>query len=380
MSQNQNETGECGMRIADCGVWVANSRDLTDRRRDTTSLRNTSLPNSSPAAFTLVELLVVITIIAILAGLITGAAINALGRAKEASITLEIQQLSSAIEDFKNEFGAYPPNGMNPGTGVNNSLGNPISKIVDSDFQRMFKKAFPRNNEPTGVIRALAGTGGSASILPGGMSAAEAMVFWLGGFSSDPQFPLSGPGGPSFADTDGDGFDSHDDILENHKRRYEFDLGRLMPRDTNGVFTGRFIIYTVGGVQRRINFWQYAPSGSEQALVYFDTSRHKPAEYDRDLSGAAGLDIFALKQLRAGYSTSAIPTVNDLVFVNKGKFQILHAGLDDAWGNFSAFSIKTAASANDASAVLLFPTGPFTGDIADTVGNFGTGTLEDAQP
>jgi len=29
--------------------------------------------------------------------------------------------------------------------------------------------------------------------------------------------------------------------------------------------------------------------------------------------------------------------------------------------------------------ILLFPTGPFLGDIADTLGNFGTGTLEDAQ-
>ena len=35
-------------------------------------------------------------------------------------------------------------------------------------------------------------------MLPGGMSAGEAVVFWLGGFSSDEKYPISGEGGPSY--------------------------------------------------------------------------------------------------------------------------------------------------------------------------------------
>ena len=31
------------------------------------------------------------------------------------------------------------------------------------------------------------------------MNAAEALVFWLGGFSDDPKYPISGPGGPSYS-------------------------------------------------------------------------------------------------------------------------------------------------------------------------------------
>jgi len=376
MDLNQNETSKFGLRIAECGI----SRDATHRKALPSVGRRLLPLRLAPSAFTLTELLVVITIIAILASLITGAAINALNKAKQTRITLEIQQLSGAIEEFKNEYNAYPPNGMN----VTGSTG-----LAVNDFVRMFKKSFPRGQEPIGLIRALAGDTtsgmpGNPTPLPGGggMTSAESLYFWLGGFSSDPQFPISGTGGPSFDTSTTTG-----EVLESRNRRYEFDLGRLEPRDSNGAFhdtnnggQGRFIIYTIGTVQRRINLWQYAPSGSGQPFVYVDVSRHAPTDYDLNLAGSGGTEnIFAIKQYREGFNSSTTPTVSDIVFVNNRKFQILHAGLDDAWGNFSAMSMANAASASNASAVMVFPTGPFIGDIADTVGNFMTGTLEDEQ-
>ncbi|NOY41994.1 MAG: prepilin-type N-terminal cleavage/methylation domain-containing protein [Planctomycetes bacterium] len=383
MASNQNETSQFRMPNAEC------SRDLTDRRRLPRCIASPLQATRNPkSAFTLTELLVVITIIAVLASLITVAVGNALRKAKQAAITLEIQQLSGSFEDFKNEYGAYPPNGMNPGTGINNLLGNEISPIVLSDFRRMFRKAFPRHQEDQALLDRLAGIG--ASPLPGGMTAAEAMVFWLGGFSSDPQFPLSGPGGPSFADrtTDADNLLLRDDeILEGRNRRYDFDLGRLGPRNADGVFhdadnggEGRYIIYTIGGVDRRINFWQYAPNAFEQPLVYIDVSRHTPEAYDMPALGPMGTMpmVHALEKLREG--VSAPINRSDLVFVNQGKFQILHAGIDDAWGTFRQMSLSMqVADGNDYLQVIRFPDGPFIGDIADTVGNFGIGTLADEQ-
>jgi len=174
-------------------------------------------------------------------------------------------------------------------------------------------------------------------------------------------------------------------VLEDRNRRYEFDLGRLEPRDANGVFQGRFIEYNhpVTGNLNRINFWQYAPSGSEQPLVYIDVSRHKPEQYDMHALGPMSLGnpmVHAIEKLREGISVLSGP--GDLVFVNQGKFQILHAGLDDAWGAFGQMSLfmkGTAPTTQDLEDIIKFPTGPFIGDIADTVGNFGTGTLEDEQ-
>ena len=375
MNRNQFETDDWGLGNSEFGFgnWP----------RGIGATHHSAIRNQK-SAFTLTELLVVITIIAILAGLITGAAINALNRAKQAAITLEIQQLDGSLEDFKNTYGAYPPNAMVPESPVPliNFTGATISVFVESDFERMFRKAFPRHREPRGLIVHLAGNRisglpGDPGDLPGGMTAAEAMVFWLGGFSSDVQNPLSGPGGPSFAEASLTG-----EVLEDRNRRYDFDLGRLGPRDADGQFdaiNGRFIIYTAtNGVLRRINFWQYVPSGSQQPLVYFDTSRHDPIDYDVSLlRPAVSPEIHGIKALREGLSAPS--NMSDIIFVNKGTFQILHPGLDDIWGeeSFERFSLHD--SGGDYRNVLRFPTGPFLNDIADTVGNFITGTLADEQ-
>ena len=65
---------------------------------------------SKHRGFTLVELLVVIVIIGILAALITVAVTAALGAAKRTRILAELNQLSTAIQSYKNEHGSYPPN------------------------------------------------------------------------------------------------------------------------------------------------------------------------------------------------------------------------------------------------------------------------------
>jgi prepilin-type N-terminal cleavage/methylation domain-containing protein len=346
----------------------------SEQRRSPFS-RNSQL---ATRAFTLTELLVVITIIAILAALITAGAVNALNASKRAAITLEIGQLADGIERFKNEQGgAYPPNATNLPT---------AQALVINDFIRSFRKAFPRHNENENLLRVLAGqTTGIASgydTLPQGMNAAEALYFWLGGFSADPVYPISGAGGPAF-DPSVSG-----EVLEGRNRLYEFDLARLGPRNNSDVFSGRTVTYPnptgVGGNRLQINFWTYFPKNSTSSFAYFDASRHDPVStsgvtYDFDLSGALNAGIFAIKKVKeTGWSTpNRLPT--DVHFVNKGKYQILHAGLDNAWGKMSDFSMTVwdPNPANDKQ--IRFPTGPFTGDIADTLTNFTPGTLESAQ-
>jgi type II secretory pathway pseudopilin PulG len=357
----------------------------------------------------------VIAIIAVLAGLIAAAAVNAMRAANRGRITLEIKNISGALENFKNDYGAYPPNGMHLGSPAATALtaGSPAA-LVKSDFARMFKKAFPRHQEPAVLIDAIAGisppntTVVTSGPLPNGLTAAESLYFWLGGFSSDEQFPLSGEGGPSFADVTGDNdgsLEGSDEILENRNRRYEFDIERLAPRNDDGLFdesaegNGRFVEYLVDlngdgdvadpGEERRINLWRYNPSGSGQPLVYFDTSRYKPAQYDLWAAepGAAGGApyIFAMKQLRSGGTTptNVAQFQSNVVFVDQGKFQILHPGLDDAWGvEFERMSLAEpngwgyADFANKPP--VLYPEGPFIGEIGDTLTSFTDGTLEDA--
>ncbi|HMP05782.1 MAG TPA: prepilin-type N-terminal cleavage/methylation domain-containing protein [Lacipirellulaceae bacterium] len=318
--------------------------------------------------FTLTELLIVIAIIGVLASLIAVAAKAALDASARNAIVLEIKNVSGAMENFKNDLGAFPPILIHDGSSARMDQ-------VATDAARMAKRAFPRiNAQELQVFEALAGR--PVPILNGpplqnGLGADEALVFWLRGFSDDPQFPLSGPGGPSFLVADGE-------VLESRTWRYQFDLGRLGPRtddqpDVNAVRSVQYTI-NVNGVnqQRAIRLWTFRPKGSEQPLVYFDVSRYKPRQYDPPARFSGPLSgVTAVKKLREGRTVAA--DLSDFVFANLDKFQILHCGLDDDWGNFGSSASGSGVTVND---ILVFPEGPYIGPNADTLTNFTDGTLE----
>jgi prepilin-type N-terminal cleavage/methylation domain-containing protein len=351
------------------------------------------LPPASPilhprSAFTLVELLVVITIIGILAALITTAAVGAMGKAQETRIKAEINQIDAALTEYKNKTTAYPPNCQTDDTGL------PIvESTVLNDLKRHLKQAFPRHQEPPELIAALAGLTAAtppaqlppAQGLQGGITAGEAIVFWLGGFSSDPKYPISGEGGPSYRiQSMGNTVNATLDPIESRKWVFPFEITRLVPRTDDGYFDeedGRFIEYTVtiNNQQqfRRINFWQYAPRGQVQPYLYFDTSRHAPTgEFDPPAATEpSGLELHVHAFKKPSESASAAVPFQ---FVNPDKFQILHCGRDDDWDE-SQFDRMSAYEGNTPD--LLFPDGPFIGEVADTIVNFAEQTrIEDAQP
>ena len=368
------------------------------------SLPTPRRPLPTRAAFTLTELLIVIAIIAVLASLIAAAAVNAWNNAKRNRVVLEIMNISGALENFKNDYGAYPPNGMNPGPVASPPPTNSLGARVRNDFARMFQKAFQRSQEPSVLIDAIAGiTPPNSNVvktgpLENGLTAAEAMCFWLGGFSDDEQYPITGPGGPSYALNDPSS--PGGEVLESRNWRYEFDITRLGPRTDDGQFdstNGRVLDYQIDlngdndtsdpGEQRRINFWRYSPQGSTQPLVYFDVSRYKPYQYDLWAAKSPGTPyIFALKQLRSGgvFPTDLASYQNNVVFVDQGKYQILHSGLDDTWGDdFERMSLNEPNGWGEAEftgekQLLLYPTGPFLGDIGDTLSSVADGTLDEA--
>lgn len=340
----------------------------------------------SRSAFTLTELLIVIAIIAVLAGLIAAAAVNALRRGRETRVTLEMQNMSGAIENFKNDpniGGAYP---CSVAYAANPSAAQ--LKQAKSDLTRTFSKMFGRANEPSLALiinklsgdTTAAGTKNFGGHLEGGMSPSEALVFWLGGFSSDVTLPLTGPQGPSYIHADGP------EVLESRKLGYEFDLSRLGPRDDDGKFAGRYIEYpdpVTPAKMRRINLWTYTPAGSEVPFAYFDVSRIKPSTCATKFGGnvvqalpwaySNPLDTSSvlISPLREPLESApgADPMVfNQTKFVNQDKFQIMHPGLDDDWDEPGKLSFGN----------YLYPTGPFIGPIADTLTNFTDGTLESA--
>ncbi len=350
--------------------------------------------SATRSAFTLVELLVVITIIAILTGLLIVAAGSAILAGKRASIKATMNNMDAALEDYKNTLGSYPPATQTDGTnGLNDD------KIL-SAFKRHLKKAYPQHREPEGLIEALVGmntSGDTNANLPGGMTAAEALVFFLTRMSDDPRYPISGAGGPSYA-----GSNSQNDPLDGRSWWMELKTEQLGPRGEDGYFDGsdnRFIVYDdpqVANGTRRINFWYFKDNNDVSPFLYFDASRGSGVNASNDTpasigAGYTGPDAEILNELENVFaikteSTSA-NAANRYVYANKGKFQILHCGVDDLWGIFPKIKsndntelVDPTDSTESTILSLTYPVGPWTGDIRDTLTNFTDGTLEDAQP
>jgi prepilin-type N-terminal cleavage/methylation domain-containing protein len=292
------------------------------------------------AGFTLVELLVVMVILGILVSLVVVAATRALGTGQETQIKLELDNIALALEQYKNTYGSYPPNCVTT-----------QANTPDADLERHLKKAFPRHREPINDLKKLCNPRISGELDPP-LTPAEAIVFWLGGFSADPEYPITGPGGPSYP------------LNERNGSLFDFDQTRVQPSlDASG--NPRSV--TVG--TRKILMFVYRPPKLTQPYVYFDTSRYLPPSGPRSNWPAYmdPADASRLERVRAYIRLGRNSSRPE--FVNSQKFQLISAGLDDDWG--------TDLSRGQP---IFFNEGPFLGGHADNLVNFTPRTLADSQP
>ncbi len=148
--------------------------------------------------FTLVELLVVISIIAVLAALLIPAAFAGIRTAKEARIILEVTNISQALAQYKTAYGEYPPDFSMDGSDSNTDIVRrrkqlAINKHMARSFRRRNTPALP--NSPTAFLPNPISP--DVDYLTGeqldALNPTTALAFWLQGFSNDPQHPLTGP-------------------------------------------------------------------------------------------------------------------------------------------------------------------------------------------
>jgi prepilin-type N-terminal cleavage/methylation domain-containing protein len=254
-------------------------------------------------AFTLVELLVVIGIITILAALGTWGAFAAMRVGREAAVSYEINQLSMALEKYKNDIGDYPPDGLNRNV-----------------TQRHITSYFRRANLP-GPINA----NGTPPVLPQfdtvnlpanqRVDPSEALVFWLAlvGKNKQNPFPNAFVANPP---TSNSKLETALQYLRSDLgiRRFEFKTGRLTDYDGDG--------------------WpEYCPEFSDLSpYVYYHHDT-----YDLNFSsGTVNLPAYAHPQgngIARPYLATPTSGTTPTQFMAPRKFQIISAGLDGFYSN-----------------------------------------------
>jgi prepilin-type N-terminal cleavage/methylation domain-containing protein len=78
------------------------------------------------SAFTLIEMLTVIAVIGLLAGIAVGLAPRVGQAGRESRIRAQLNQIATAIESFQADFGHYPSDNLVPGTAIVNSVTNSL--------------------------------------------------------------------------------------------------------------------------------------------------------------------------------------------------------------------------------------------------------------
>ena len=231
--------------------------------------------------FTLIELLVVIAIIALLAALLIPVAMGAMTAAKNAQIAVEVGEIAKSLQQFKIQYGSYPPDfGLDPAIDA---------AQLDQFMARNFRNRNVANDRLADI------NGGKVDWNKWGLDASESLFFWLGGETHEPGQKASG------------GFSKDPFLPKVGSQRiaplFQFDKARL--RDTDGD-----------------GFYEYYPKGISKPYVYLVAVNY----------ANAGSEPIVTGDTVRPYVRKNPPTVQQ-DYVEDSGFQLICAGLDAEFGD-----------------------------------------------
>jgi prepilin-type N-terminal cleavage/methylation domain-containing protein len=288
-------------------------------------------------AFTLTELLVVITIIAILAGMAGVAVVRGLDTAKQTRIKAELDSIDAAFKAYKEKYGSYPPC----------NLTSPTSNTA---LRAHIARAFPRY-----TIANLPGDLAAAGVDVTNFRPDQALVFWLQGFSQDPVNPFVTPA--RFQIVGGSASGTAPITLT---PLFNFDPTRMWQVAFTGGGGGSAMISPTSGTPLVASYYPQGtvpPSSSAAPYLYFDSGSYGtlpvpnsteavPSNFNSStqIFSNAGVAVPYWSDLNGNGRTDLMADANES-WANVDSFQLISAGTDGQYGN----SAGTAAR--------LYPTG-----------------------
>lgn len=337
-------------------------------------------------AFTLVEVLIVIAIIGVLMGL-TVTAVN-FGRKsiQQQAIALEVSTLAQSIEAYKLKYGGYPPDGSSFES-FKSHFRAAFPNILQSEFDALSAGRLP---DGTGQVASTTAVGGI-------MDPAEALVFCLGGFSTNPSKPFTGQGGPL------------SEIMQSpntpyNPRRFQYNASRNEPlfpfpegtlsiaQNATSTFSNDEQTFGTGAADL---LPVYVPKNRAMPIVYFSSSTYSTNTYaGSQVAGVA--KPYKSEKRNTSVTYTASTAERYFPFMNDKTFQIISAGLDDDFGGNdllgnplhyytfpSGNRINIAAGTGaleNPLAILYQPTSGGISTQLDNATNFSEGTLEGRLP
>lgn len=315
--------------------------------------------------FTLVEMLVVLGIIAVLAALLLPAAMGAVTRARNAAIGMEVNQLDTAINSYKQDKGDFPPN---------------FRRGMESVFIAHVRRCYPKIalSELNWFFTA---PGGSVLTYPDGSpmfsperapDEGEALVFWLSHTTTDPRYPfgLTVPGNQT----------------PNFKKYYDFDESRFVfgdaePQRTaaeNSAQTPQVVLPSYGAKYCKETCYMYIDN---RFYDYFAQNYAVPPATSPFYAFAEddSQDEFKARPYWSNTpvtnAVASLPTIKRQKPMNATTFQIICAGQDGNFG-LTEEDLSTPPSGD----IKLFPTGDYYSRAdRDNLTNFSGGKrLEDS--